>query len=256
MRTLSLALALAALPSLALADNDTAYKALRIFGKKFGDQSLNHVVEVRGRAGSPQPQVWKITAGDAGARGGVTEADIQRGKVISQRNPTARAGVGTPLDLNQLNLDSDGAFTVVNQEMERRNAPFDRIDFVLRSAAPGRPPVWYLELFDGSNGRIATFEVSADSGTILQQNVGTADPYADDRSYVDGGVPPPQSPNNQNHDRDRNRGRNHGRERDYADSREYSRSGEPFRGVGDFFHRLGKRMEHRGTQLKRFFGGD
>jgi hypothetical protein len=250
MRTLSLALALAGLPCFALADNDTAYKALRIFGKKFGDQTLNRVVEVRGRAGSPQPQVWKITAGDPAARGGVTEADVQRGKVISQRTPTARAGVGTALDLNQLNLDSDGAFTLVNQEMEKRNAPFDRIDFVLRSSAPGRPPVWHLELFDGSNGRIATFEVSADSGTILEQNVGTADPYADDRSYLDGGVPPPQTP------RDHDRNRNHGREREYADSRDYSRPGEPFRGVGDFFHRLGKRMERRGSQLKRFFGGD
>jgi hypothetical protein len=164
MRPLTLALALAALPSLALAENDTAYKALRIFGKKFGDQQLNRVVEVRGRAGSPQPQVWKITATDPTARGGVTEADVQRGKIISQRAPTSRGAAGTPLDLNQLNMDSDGAFTVANQEMEKRNAPFDRIDFVLRSSGPGRAPIWHLDLFDGSNGKIATFEVSADTG--------------------------------------------------------------------------------------------
>jgi hypothetical protein len=248
MRTFSLALALAALPSLAIAENDTAYKALRIFGKKFGDQQLNRVVEVRGRAGSPQPQVWKITAGDPSARGGVTEADVQRGKIISQRTPTSRGAAGTPLDLNQLNLDSDGAFTVANQEMEKRNAPFDRIDFVLRSSGPGRPPVWHLDLYDGTNGKIATFEISADSGTVLDQSVGQADPYADDRSYLEGGNQPPPAARDRERDRDR--------DRRYSDSRGYSRTGEPFRGVGDFFHRLGKRMERRSTQLKRFFGGD
>lgn len=242
MRTLVLALVFAALPSLALAENDTAYKALRIFGKKFGDQQLNRVFEVRGRAGSPQPQVWKISTADPGARGGVMEADVQRGKIISQRTPTTRGDTGTPLDLNSLNLDSDGAFTVANQEMEKRNAPFDRIDFVLRGATPGRPPVWFLDLYDGANGKIASFQISADTGTVLQQDVGqprnAPDPYANDRDYVNQPPPPGQ------------RGERVEREGGY------SQSGEKFRGVGDFFHRLGKRMERRGTQLKRFFGGD
>jgi hypothetical protein len=243
MRTLALALAFAALPSLALAENDTAYKALRIFGKKFGDQQLNRVFEVRGRAGSPQPQVWKISTADPGARGGVMEADVQRGKIISQRTPTTRGDTGVPLDLNSLNLDSDGAFTVANQEMEKRNAPFDRIDFVLRGATPGRPPVWFLDLYDGPNGKIASFQISADSGTVLQQDVGqprnAPDPYANDRDYVN---QPPAPPGERGERREREGG--------------YSQSGEKFRGVGDFFHRLGKRMERRGTQLKRFFGGD
>jgi hypothetical protein len=250
MRTFALALAFAALPSLALAENDTAYKALRIFGKKFGDQQLNRVFEVRGRAGSPQPQVWKVTAADPGARGGVLEADVQRGKIISQRSPTARGGTGTPLDLNTLNLDSDGAFTVANQEMEKRNAPFDRIDFVLRSSGPGRPPVWHLDLFDGPNGKIATFDISADTGAVLEQNIGQPrngpDQYPDDRAYVGGQNPPPP--------RDPDRDRDGDGDRQYTGG--YSRSGEKFRGVGDFFHRLGKRMERRGTELKRFFGGD
>lgn len=251
MRKFALALAFAALPSLALAENDTAYKALRIFGKKFGDQQLNRVFEVRGRAGSPQPQVWKISTADPGARGGVLEADVQRGKIISQRTPTTRGAGGAPLDLNTLNLDSDGAFTVANQEMEKRNAPFDRIDFVLRSSGQGRPPVWHLELFDGPHGKIASFDISADTGTVLEQNIGTPrnapDQYADDRAYVGGGSPPPPP---RDDDRDRDRGR------DYAADDGHSHSGEKFRGVGDFFHRLGKRMERRGTQMKRFFGGD
>jgi hypothetical protein len=238
MRTLALALAFAALPSLALAENDTAYKALRIFGKKLGDAQLNRVVEVRGRAGSPQPQVWKIVAMDPSARGGQLEADVQRGKIISQRTPTSRGAAETPLDLNQLNLDSDGAFTVANQEMEKSNVPFDRIDFVLRSSGPGRPAVWHLDLFDGPNGKIASFDISADTGTLLNQSVGKPrNAYPDDQLYVDGEAPPP-------------------RDRDRSQSGGYSNSGEPFRGVGDFFHRLGKRMERRGTEMKRFFGGD
>jgi hypothetical protein len=239
MRTLALALALAALPSVVLADTDTAYKALRIFGKKLGDQQLNRVVEVRGRTGTPQPQVWKIIAGDLSARGGIVEAEVQRGVIISQRTPTARPGGGAPLDLNQLNLDSDGAFTVANQEMQKRNAPFDRIDYVLRSTGPGRPPVWYLDLFDGPNGKIASFTIAADSGGLLEQNIG-----------------PVHNPTNNSIDEDRAYVSNANHGSDQADDSRWSKPGEKFRSVPDFFHRLGKRMERHGEQLKRFFSGE
>jgi hypothetical protein len=241
MRTLALALILAAAPSFVFAaDSDTAYKALRVFGKKFGDSQLNRVVEVRGRSGTPQPQVWKVIGNDPSARGGLLEADIQRGTIVGQRTPTARGPVSsTVLDLNQLNLDSDGAFTVANQEMQKRNAPFDRMDYLLRTPGVGRSPVWHLELFDGSNGRIATFEIAADSGAVLEQNINNPrtgpvarDDFSGDRDYVSNGG---------------NKGRQQGSDP------QWSQSGEPFRGVGDFFHRMGKRMERRGSELKRFF---
>jgi len=242
MRNLLLMFAMGLLPTLGFAESDTAYKALRTFGKQTGDKVLNRVVEVRGRNGIPQPDVWKVIASDPGARGGLVEAEVQRGKIISQRTPTARATSATQtMDFNQLNLDSDGAFTVANQELQKRNIPFDRVDYLLRSPGNGKPPVWHLELYDRGS-RIGTMEVAADSGIVLEQQVhserGRPTDYSSDRDYVDSGPGP-----------------NHG---PIPDDREagYSRPGEPFRGVGDFFHRLGKRFEKRGDQLKRFFGSD
>lgn len=230
-------------PAVALAagaENETAYKALRVFGKQNGEAQLNRVVELRGRNGAPQPQVWKVVAADPGARGGIQEADIQRGKVIAQRTPTARAGTGATMDLNRLNLDSDGAFTVADQEMKQQTRPFDRVDYSLRSPGPGQPPVWTLELFERGT-RVATMHIAADTGTLLDQQHYTPSgaPSQDvrsDRDYVD------------------NRPHNHDSPRS-SDGR-WSQPGEKFRGVDDFFHRLGKRFERRGHQLKNFFTGD
>jgi hypothetical protein len=242
MRILSLAALAVALPTVALADADSAYKALRVLGKQLGDTTLNRVVEVRGRNGVPQPDVWKLTATNPGARGGVVEVEVQRGKIISQREPTVRGvAPGLPMDLNKLNLDSDGAFTLANQEMQKRVIAFDRIDYLLRTAGAGTSPVWRMELFDRGS-KVATMEISADSGTVLEVQAMRA--TSNDRDYVTG--PRRDVVVDSGRERDRDRGRDGG----------WSHPGEPFRGVGDFFHRLGKRFERRGTQIKRFFSGD
>jgi hypothetical protein len=237
---LTLLSALLALPALAMAESDTAYKALRIFGKQQGEKLLNRVVELRGRNGVPQPQVWKVTSSDPAARGGLTEVDVQRGSIIAQRTPTAKpGGPGAPMDLNRLNLDSDGAFTVADKEMQAHTIPFDRVDYLLRCAAPGEAPIWHLDLYDRGS-KVANMRIAADTGTIIDQEhfvpSGTAHSTNRDRDrdYVDEGRPS---------------------HRTESDGR-FSKPGEPFRDVGDFFHRLGKRFERRGAQLKNFFTGD
>ncbi len=224
-----------------MADSDTAYKALRLFGKQQGEKLLNRVVELRGRNGVPQPQVWKVTASDPSARGGLTEVEVQRGSIIAQRTPTAKpGGPGAPMDLNRLNLDSDGAFTVADKEMQARVIPFDRVDYLLRCAAPGEAPIWHLDLYDHGS-KVANMRIAADTGTIIDQEHfvpsggGNHSASRDrDRDYVDNGRPT-------------RRPESEGR---------WSHPGEPFRGVDDFFHRLGKRFERRGTQLKNFFTHD
>lgn len=237
------------------AESDTAYKALRVFGKQQGENLLNGVTELRGRNGVPQPQVWKVVAADSSARGGVTEADIQRGRIITQRTPTARGGAGVPMDLNQLNLDSDGAFTVADQAMQKQAVPFDRVDYTLRSPGSRQAPVWTLELYDRGT-KVALVRIAADSGTLLDQQTfvpqrSTREDYSTDRDYVDrqdrGDRPRPDDRYREDRYRD---------EPYRADGERWSEAGEPFRGVDDFFHRLGKRFERRGRQLKNFFTGD
>jgi len=104
---------------------DSAYKALRIAGG--GDQSvLNHVIEVRGVKGDPQPPVWKIVVDDPNARGGVRELEVSGGKIVSEHAPVrnyAGSSAGTAMDFKRLNLDSEGAFTM--RTRRRRSATPD-----------------------------------------------------------------------------------------------------------------------------------
>jgi hypothetical protein len=229
-------LGLVLFPLSVLHASDTAYSALRVLGKRDGQEVLNHVVEVRGLGGTPQPGVWKIVLDDPRARAGVRELEVQRGKIVSERTPTAH-GASSPMNFNQLNLDSEGAFTIANQEAQKTNVPFDHIDYLLKAGTGGGVPVWQLDLFDGKSGRVGSMDIAADSGTVLRRQFGRSG--EDDHAFLDDHHNPP------------------GEYRGPRESGEdgYSKPGEPFRNVPDFFHRLGKRFQRRGQQLENFFTG-
>jgi hypothetical protein len=211
---------------------DTAYSALRVYGKKEGEQSLYRVVELRGKAGTPQPTSWKLTIDDPRSRGGVREIEVRGGRIVGERTPVGK-DYGAQMNFNQLNLDSDGAFTVANQEAEKRGVAFDHIDYTLSSGSGGGAPLWTIELFEGRNGRVATLKVAADSGAIVEQNFSGDRRFAGDRAYVEdehrrGPSRPPEY---------RGEGRDPGEE------------------VGAFLQRIGRHFQKRGKQLSNFFTG-
>lgn len=232
----------------------TAYTALRVVGKQNGKDTLNRVVEMRGRNGSPQPAVWKITLADSGARGGVREVEVQSGRIIGERTPVARGPVGEPMDFSRLNLDSEGVFTIVDQETKKQALVFDRLDYQLRSGSGGGAPVWTVDLFDGRRGKVSTMKLAADSGVVLEQNAGggTQGDVARDRDYVRGNPPPP--PPRVVEGDNVYGGRQPVTGGDYSEGR-YSQPGEHFRSLGDFFHRFGKRVQRHGEHLENFFTG-
>jgi hypothetical protein len=244
---------------------DTAYSALRVVGKQSGEKALNHVVEVRGRAGAPEPAVWKITLDEPNARGGVRELEVQRGKVISEKTPIKGAG-GPPMNFTQLNLDSEGVFTLANTEAKKANITFDRVDYMLRASEKKGAPVWHLELFDSSAGRVGALDIAADTGTIQNHNwdkhpsgpapsVPPPPAYSDDRAYLhtpptparpnDSAAPPPPA-----YGRDEPRG--------YSEERgEYARpepGDDDYNGPG-FFERVANHFKKRKNQFQNFFTG-
>jgi hypothetical protein len=211
---------------------DTAYSALRVVGKKNGAELLERVVEVRGRSGAPQPEVWRIVIDDPGARGGVRELEVQRGRVIAERTPTARP-LGRPMNFNQLNLDSEGVFTIVNQEAQKAGVPFDRVDYLLKSGTGSGAPVWQVQLFNGSGGSVGALQIAADSGAVLRQEGFTA------------------------------RGRTYSREEDQryleerGDVEVHEQPGYERRdsGMPGFFKRVERHFQRRGRQIENFFTG-
>ena len=212
---------------------DTAYSALRVYGKKEGEQSLYRVVELRGKGGTPQPTSWKLTINDPRARGGVREIEVRGGRIVGERTPVGH-DFGAQMNFNQLNLDSDGAFTVANQEAEKRGIPFDHIDYTLSSGSGGGAPLWTIELFEGRNDRVAMLKVAADSGAIVEQNFSSDRRFEGDRAYVE------------------NDRRGPGRE---TRPPEYRGERDPGEEISDFFKRVGRHFQKRGKQLDNFFTG-
>lgn len=249
----ALCLALLGVAQLTLSAAETAYTALRVVGKQNGADVLNRVVEVRGRSGTPAPPSWKIVLNDPNARGGIRELEVQGGKIISERTPVTRT-TGTPIDFNQLNLDSEGALTVVNQETQKAGLNFDRIDYILQAGSSG--PVWHLELYEHGD-KIGGLDVSADNGGVVRRDLaGRAAPAPQpplaDRYAKQYRVPPPPPPPNYVERRERREYRD-----DYADDREvrddddYDR--RPHR---SFPEKVQNHFEKRAAQIKRFFMGD
>ncbi len=216
---------------------DTAYSALRVIGKRDGQDALNRVLELRARGGTPHPAVWKVIMDEPRARGGVREIEVQRGKIIGERTPTSRS-VGAPMNFNQLNLDSEGAFTIADQEAQKAQVIFDRVDYLLKSGTNGGAPVWELELFQG-RGPVGLITVAADSGTVLRRQLdrSTGGGSANDREYLDDPRnPPPGRPADEQY-------------RDYDDGRRSSAT------LPAFIDRVGRHFQKRGRQLENFFTG-
>ena len=144
----------------------TAYDALGTVGKQRGDKTLDRVVEVRGLNGAPSPREWKITVEDSTTRSGVREFAVEGTKLVSERAP-ANGATGAPLNVNRLNLDSDGVNTIAIREAKKTGYLYDHTDYILRAGSKGGTPVWEVRLVDSQSGDVATLQLSADTGTVL-----------------------------------------------------------------------------------------
>lgn len=187
MNKLVTTLALLTFGTLASFGRDTAYQALRTLAKEKGKSVLDHVIQVEGHGGAPQPSIWKVLIDDPGARSGVREFEIANGRIISERTPVrtyAGSGEHALMDFGKLNLDSTGAFTVVEQEAGKSRIGFDKVDYLLRRDDRGTTPIWVLRLMDSNRTNVATLHVAADSGVITLRR-GLNNDRGPDRAYAD-----------------------------------------------------------------------
>lgn len=162
---------------------DSAYQALRVIGSDRGQDSLNHVLSLQATGGTPAPTDWKVLLDDPQARAGVREVEIRGGRIVSERTPVAK-GAASPMDFRQLNLDSDGAFTVAEKEAAKAQVGFDSADYALNPGT-GSAPVWRLTLRDSSGVAVGEIKVSAADGAVISRNWnGTDLSQNSDRVYV------------------------------------------------------------------------
>jgi hypothetical protein len=145
---------------------DTAYKALRVVGKQRGENALGQIVSISGVYGHPQPNNWQISLNDSSGRAGARELQIGSGQVLSERAARSSQS-GTPIDLSKLNLDSDGAFHVAEQEAARNQVSFDSASYRLFAQGASRQPIWKIELFDFKQHPVGTVQIAADTGNLI-----------------------------------------------------------------------------------------
>jgi len=177
---ITIALVATALP--VLAAPDTAYQALRTVGAQRGADSLKHVIEVEGKGGVPEPVVWRVVLDDPATTGGIRTLDVAHGKIIAEHTPvnsSTEPAAGAVMDFSKLNLDSAGAFTVVEKQAQKAKLGFDSVDYTLRAGdGPNANPVWSIHMMDASDHSVGDVSVAADSGALVA-------------STLAGGPPPP-----------------------------------------------------------------
>jgi hypothetical protein len=73
-----------------------------------------------------------------------------------------------------LNLDSDGAFRVAEEEARRNQVGFDSVNYSLSSDPASGKPVWSLDLFDYDQQPVGQIRVNADNGKLVSGGNWTA----------------------------------------------------------------------------------
>jgi hypothetical protein len=150
------------------AEENTAYTALRLIGNLRGEETLKQVLAVSGESGNPQPSRWTILLDDPAARGGVRELQIVSNQIASERTPVgSELAGGKTIDLNQLNLDSDGAYQVAEEEAKKNGASFGQANYWLSVDSETGKPLWVVHLLDSQKQDVGIVKVAADNGTLV-----------------------------------------------------------------------------------------
>ncbi len=145
----------------------TAYTALRSMGKSLGDDALTRVVEVTGRGGTPQPTTWRIVISE-GSRG-TREVKVAGAQIVSQKASIQTTSL-KPIRLEDLNLDSSGAFDAANTQARKARVPFTSLNYDLRVSDTSNKPVWDLELVNDAGTHVGGVRLAAHDGKLLSVN--------------------------------------------------------------------------------------
>ena len=151
------------------AQQSTAYDALLVVGNQFSRAALQRIISVHGTEGDPQPTEWTVLVADRNLPSGVRELRVADGRIIANREGEMGAGSGRSKTIRtaQLNLDSDGAFTVTNYTADKSHTNFNSVDYTLRLNDRGMP-VWVVTILDHTRAPVGTIHISANRGNVTR----------------------------------------------------------------------------------------
>jgi hypothetical protein len=216
---------------------DTAYSALRAVSARHGESALSRVLEVRGGKGT-----WKIFLADKRVHTGVREIQVVDGRILSDRMVMVERRGNGPINVNELNLDSDGALVTVSQEVGQPVSE-DLIHYTLSNGTDGSTPIWTVAIRHQREGEISSVQIAADTGAVLAKSLRSA-PQNMELAGTDGTATEKDSHSSEVTETDR----------DGIDqsTRKKNTSSKPIlREVPEVVERFADRIESRGIRLRR-----
>ncbi len=165
---------------------ETAYQALNAVGKVKGQPFLDNLLNLEGIEGNSQPGSWRMVFEDQTSRSGFREMEVRGGQIVGQRAPlTSPRGNGSRINLDRLQLDSDGAFTVAEREAARSHVSFAQANYFLEADGESSNPVWSVQLADTTGNIVQKLRISADNGGVIRGSAGSPILVAPNSDYVE-----------------------------------------------------------------------
>jgi len=129
------------------------------------------ILEITGKKGVTQPEVWKFLIQDRAIRSGLRVVEVRNGRVVKEQTPTSgyvTSGTPSTINMGMVRIDSDAAFQIANKQAVKANVGFDSADYALRMDLNSGRPVWVLTLNDQAHRTVGTVFISSDSGKVVR----------------------------------------------------------------------------------------
>ncbi len=148
----------------------TALEALATFEKSAGQAYQGRLVSISGENGGPQPGRWHIFARDVNDPRRLVHFVVERGQVggPAALNDARSRQIDTQVMVrNDLRIDSDRVFEVVNQMAVQARVGFDTIDYRLALHPRSRRATYDVQIKNRPGQVVGLISIDATSGQVV-----------------------------------------------------------------------------------------
>ena len=76
------------------------------------------------------------------------------------------------MNFSRLNLDSEGAFSIAEEQAKSVKLGFDSVNYLLRCEDSNSAPVWVIQLLDDKRRTLGSISIAADTGAVIAKDFG------------------------------------------------------------------------------------
>ncbi len=148
-----------------------ALTVLNRIASKFGSQTAQKIVRMRGAYGQSQPAEWWVVVHDPASPTLLREFWIGDGRANNEGPSDEFYPRQTPagfVPIKNIKLDSVDAFELLNREATKAKMGFDSVNYFLRCREFSSEPVWTLQAVDENRNIVGIVDMSAETAKVLR----------------------------------------------------------------------------------------